>query len=56
MLTALGMPVRSRWDNKLYNCAAVIRKGEILRLIPKTNIPNYGEFYEGRWLESGNGL
>ena len=47
MLTALGMPVR--YENKLYNCAAVIRQGEILGLIPKTHIPNYGEFYEGRW-------
>jgi len=53
ILTALGMPVRNRWDNKLYNCAAVIQKGEILRLIPKTYIPNYGEFYEQRWFASG---
>jgi len=56
LLTALGLPVRNRWDNKLYNCAAVIQKGEILRLIPKTHIPNYGEFYEGRWFASGKDL
>ena len=49
MLTALGLPVRHRWNNKLYNCAAVIQSGELLELVPKTNIPNYGEFYEGRW-------
>ncbi len=53
MLTALGLPVRSRWDGKLYNCAAVICKGELLGLVPKTHIPNYGEFYEGRWFASG---
>ncbi len=53
MLTALGMPVRNRWDNKLYNCAVVIQKGKILRLIPKTYLPNYGEFYEQRWFASG---
>ena len=47
MVTAVGLPVRC--DNKLYNCAALIQKGEILGLIPKTHIPNYGEFYEGRW-------
>ena len=47
MLTALGMPVR--YENKLYNCAAIIRSGKILGLIPKSHIPNYGEFYEGRW-------
>ncbi len=52
VLTVLGMPVRNRWDNKLYNCAVVIQKGEILRLIPKTYIPNYGEFYEQRWFSS----
>mgnify|MGYP001028461322 CR=1 FL=1 len=53
MLTAVGLPVRSKWDHKLYNCAAVICKGEILGLRPKVNIPNYGEFYEGRWFASG---
>ena len=51
MVTAVGLPVRC--DNKLYNCAALIQKGEILGLIPKTHIPNYGEFYEGRWFTSG---
>lgn len=56
VLTVLGMPVRNRWDNKLYNCAVVIQKGEILRLIPKTYIPNYGEFYEQRWFSSGKGV
>ena len=51
MVTAVGLPVRC--DNKLYNCAVLIQKGEILGLIPKTHIPNYGEFYEGRWFTSG---
>ena len=27
MLIAVGLPVRSKWDNKLYNCAAVLHKG-----------------------------
>ena len=48
MLTALGMPVRDQY-HKLYNCAAVIRCGKILGLVPKTYLPNYGEFYEQRW-------
>ena len=51
MLTALGLPVRH--GNKLINCAAVIQEGKILGLVPKTHIPNYGEFYEGRWFASG---
>ena len=54
MLTALGLPVRYR--NKLYNCAAVLQSGEIVGLIPKTHIPNYGEFYEARWFNSGDDM
>ena len=54
MLTVLGLPVSCK--NKLYNCAAVIQGGKLLGLIPKTYIPNYGEFYEGRWFVSGAGV
>ncbi len=54
VLTALGMPVRA--GGKLFNCAVVIQKGEILAVAPKTYLPNYGEFYEKRWFESGEGL
>ncbi len=46
VVTAVGLPVRL--NNKLYNCAAIIQKGEILALVPKTDLPNYGEFYEKR--------
>ena len=53
ILTALGMPVRNKWNSKLYNCAVLIQKGEILGVVPKTYIPNYGEFYERRWFVSG---
>ena len=55
MVTAIGLPVRDRWHNKLYNCAAVIHKGEILGLVPKTYVPNYGEFYEQRWFAASDG-
>ena len=54
MVTAVGLPVR--YNNKLYNCAAVIHCGKILGLVPKTYIPNYGEFYEGRWFTSGDAV
>ena len=53
MVTVLGL---CKWDNKLYNCAAVIQSGEILGLVPKTYLPNYGEFYEQRWFASGAGV
>ena len=49
MVTALGLPVC--FENKTYNCAAVIHQGEILALVPKTYLPNYGELYEKRWFE-----
>ena len=56
MLVAVGLPVRSKWDNKLYNCAAILHKGVLQGLVPKTYIPNYGEFYEQRWFASGAGI
>jgi len=40
-------------NNRLFNCAAVIYQGEILGIVPKTNIPNYGEFYEARHFSAG---
>ena len=40
-------------DQKLYNVAAVIQKGSLLGLVPKTNIPNYSEFYEARHFNPG---
>jgi len=46
MLIFVGLPVRAR--GKLYNCAAVIADGRLLGLVPKSNLPNYAEFYETR--------
>ncbi len=47
VLTAVGLPLRL--EGRLYNCAAVVQNGKILGVIPKTHLPNYGEFYEKRW-------
>ncbi len=41
-----GLPVSA--FNKLYNCAAVLQNGKLLGVVPKTHLPNYGEFYERR--------
>ena len=49
LLCVLGVPVVQQ--GKLYNCAAVIQKGKILGLVPKTHLPNYNEFYEKRHFE-----
>ena len=51
VLFAVGLPLSHK--NKLYNCAAVICRGEILGIVPKTNLPNYGEFYERRHFAPG---
>ena len=37
-----GLPVSA--FNKLYNCAAVLQNGRLLGVIPKSHLPNYGEF------------
>lgn len=42
-----GLPVRA--GTVLLNAAAVCYKGKIYGVVPKTYLPNYGEFYEGRW-------
>lgn len=46
IVSVVGLPIR--YNSKLYNCGAVISKGEILGVVPKANIPNYSEFYEKR--------
>ena len=46
VLTLVGLPVA--YGNRLYNCAAVVTDGRLLGLVPKSNIPDYREFYESR--------
>lgn len=47
----IGLPYEI--NGKLYNMAAVVSRGSILAMVPKTYIPNYREFYEGRYFTSG---
>lgn len=54
MFITVGLPVCC--DNQTFNCIAGISKGKILGLIPKTNLPNYNEFYEERWFSSADDL
>ncbi len=54
MVICIGLPVRA--NNRLYNCAAVLFRGEVLGFVPKTYIPNYGEYYEKRWFASGKDI
>ena len=46
-LVVVGYPYIK--DGKLYNTAVAMHKGRVVAIIPKKNIPMYGEFYEGRW-------
>lgn len=50
IICIIGMPIKA--ENQLFNTAVVIQKGKILGIVPKTFIPNYGEFYEKRWFAS----
>lgn len=50
IISIVGLPVVV--GDMLLNCAAVIQKGDLLGLIPKTYLPNYSEFYEKRWFAS----
>ena len=52
MVVFVGLPWEK--DGKLYNITAAIKDGELLAIIPKTNIPNYQEFYEGRYFTPGS--
>src|SRR4051794_23174568 len=52
-LIVVGAPLRHR--NRIYNCAVVVHRGEILGVVPKSYPPTYREFYEGRQLASGVG-
>ncbi len=53
-LLVVGVPLLI--DGGLYNCAAVLHRGECLGIIPKIFLPNYREFYEKRWFVSGHGV
>lgn len=46
----VGFPFEK--DGELFNCAALLHNGEIVTIIPKTYLPNYGEFYEKRWFSA----
>ena len=46
LLSVLGTPVRV--GGSIYNCAAVVSRGQLLGLVPKTHVCTYAEFYEGR--------
>ena len=52
IVSIVGMPIRI--DNKLYNVAVIVSKGEVLGVVPKSHIIRHGE--EGRWFSTGDTL
>jgi NAD+ synthase (glutamine-hydrolysing) len=48
----VGLPLRV--DHRLFNCAAIVFGGRVLGVVPKTYLPNYGEFYEARQFNAGD--
>jgi NAD+ synthase (glutamine-hydrolysing) len=45
-IAVVGLPIPV--DHLLFNCAAVVHRGRLLGIVPKTYLPNYREFYEMR--------
>ena len=52
IISIVGAPVVA--GDLLLNCGIVIQHGQILGIVPKTYLPNYSEFYEKRWFQSGD--
>ncbi|MDR1815152.1 MAG: hypothetical protein LBR00_00515, partial [Clostridiales Family XIII bacterium] len=54
-IVVVGLPLAH--GGKLYNVAAVYSDGELHAFVPKSYLPNYGEFYEQRhFTPAPNGL
>lgn len=49
-LFAIGAPVRAS-DGRLFNALVLMQSGRVVGVIPKTFLPNSGEFYERRWFQ-----
>lgn len=50
----VGLPLA--FEGKILNAAAVISRGKLMGLVPKTYIPGYKEFYEERWFASARDI
>ena len=46
----VGLPFEKAGE--LFNCAAFIQNGQLVAIVQKTYLPNYGEFYEKRWFSA----
>lgn len=46
LIAVVGLPLQI--DHLLFNCAAVLHRGRVLGVVPKSFLPNYREYYEMR--------
>lgn len=49
VMVAVGLPVSHR--GTVYNCTALVKRGEVLGVVPKQNLATDGVHYESRWYE-----
>ncbi|WP_150265972.1 NAD(+) synthase [Paenibacillus tepidiphilus] len=54
LVVIAGVPLSIK--GRLFNCAAVLQRGKILGIVPKTCLPGYSEFYEPRWFAEAEEL
>lgn len=54
LTVVVGLPMEI--SGQMYNCAAVVSGGVLHGLVPKTFVPNHGEFGEKRWFASAMDL
>ena len=55
----LSLVVGAPWpvaDGRVFNVALVLSAGQVVGAVPKGALPTYGEFYEQRWFDSGEGV
>lgn len=46
-MAIVGLPLVV--DDQVFNCAAAYQAGRVLGIVPKSYLPNYKEFYDGRY-------
>ena len=52
IVMVVGAPLRGL--HRIYNCAVVLHRGEVLGVVPKSYLPTYREFYEARQVAAGH--
>ncbi|MDR2025958.1 MAG: NAD(+) synthase [Prevotellaceae bacterium] len=54
IISIAGLPLM--FKDKIFNVAAIFGRGRIYGFVPKTYLPNYGEYYEKRWFASAKDI